>query len=206
MYGRWRRPYFAIRLGQMYETSKESPKLIGEDLKVSLPTSVNAVRPKKFVKQVPKQRPKAEECRKCGYERSHQVCPAQGKTCSKCKKKNHYSKVCRSNPPKSQNTHVVNEDKYGESEFLFDINAVEENDPSDWFVKVQLGNAKIKAQIDIGAAQSLISSELINSLLPTVKVLPTNKKFQSYTKHPIKVVGAVELEVKYKSCTANVIF
>ncbi|ELT97911.1 hypothetical protein CAPTEDRAFT_198431, partial [Capitella teleta] len=62
----------AIKLGQMYETSKESLKLIGEDPKVSLrTTSVIAVRPKKFVKQVPKQKPKAEECRKCGYERSH---------------------------------------------------------------------------------------------------------------------------------------
>ncbi|ELT88091.1 hypothetical protein CAPTEDRAFT_191344 [Capitella teleta] len=50
-----------IKLGQMYETSKESLKLIGEDPKVSLlTTSVNAVRPKMFVKQVPKQKPKAE--------------------------------------------------------------------------------------------------------------------------------------------------
>ena len=204
----------AIRIGQMYETSKESLKLIGEDPKVSSPSaSVNAVRPKMANKHAPKQQPSKqqpeEKCRKCGYDRSHKVCPARGKTCSKCKKKNHFNRVCLSNTRKSQATHVVDmqdEDEFEESAFLFDINTVEGNGYSDWFVKIQLGNAQVKAQIDTGAAQSLISSELVDRLMPQVKLLPTKKKFQSYTKHHIQVTGAVELEVKYKDRAANVMF
>ena len=36
-------------------------------------------------------------CRFCGRTHSHGRCPAYGKTCSKCSRKNHFAAVCRSN-------------------------------------------------------------------------------------------------------------
>ena len=39
---------------------------------------------------------RVRECRYCGGTHKKLICPAYGKTCTKCSKKNHFAKVCRS--------------------------------------------------------------------------------------------------------------
>ena len=44
------------------------------------------------------------KCFRCGQARRHQTkdeCPAIGKKCKRCKKSNHFAKVCQSEPEKS---------------------------------------------------------------------------------------------------------
>ena len=45
-----------------------------------------------------------QKCFFCGYQRHpHSKCPARDATCSKCRKKGHFQKVCRSGaPPQSE--------------------------------------------------------------------------------------------------------
>ena len=39
---------------------------------------------------------RVSECRYCGGKHAKQECPARGKVCFKCKKHNHYARMCRS--------------------------------------------------------------------------------------------------------------
>ena len=42
------------------------------------------------------------DCKYCGRKHKHGDCPAFGKTCNKCKHKNHFENECRSSQNRSQ--------------------------------------------------------------------------------------------------------
>ena len=48
--------------------------------------------------QTGKKQPKSAKCQRCGYDtcQGAKKCPANGKTCAKCKKPNHFAQACRS--------------------------------------------------------------------------------------------------------------
>jgi hypothetical protein len=37
-----------------------------------------------------------QHCSKCGIKHDQNKCPAEGKTCAKCKKLNHFARMCKS--------------------------------------------------------------------------------------------------------------
>jgi hypothetical protein len=39
-----------------------------------------------------------QKCSRCGYDQSHETCPATGKQCNSCGKLNHFSSCCRKRP------------------------------------------------------------------------------------------------------------
>ena len=41
-----------------------------------------------------------QKCTRCGYDQSHEICPATGKQCNSCGKLNHFSSCCRTRPKK----------------------------------------------------------------------------------------------------------
>jgi len=62
-------------------------------------TSIHAVKPRKEqAKPSETEKPTYRECWNCGYrhERKKEACPALGKTCNKCNKRNHFAAKCRS--------------------------------------------------------------------------------------------------------------
>ena len=66
--------------------------------------TVNHVKAKHFPKQTPKQTSETQ-CRKCGlasWPHKDGPCPAQGKTCSKCGKANHFARMCLTKQAKPQ--------------------------------------------------------------------------------------------------------
>ena len=54
-----------------------------------------------------------QKCRKCGYNHEPRKCLAFGKLCHNCKKKNHFSTVC-----KNKKTHELQVNDYGSDIFL----------------------------------------------------------------------------------------
>ena len=69
---------------------------------------------------------KKSKCKYCGtiHEFSKSKCPAYGKTCSKCKKQNHFASVCqpkgRSKAPRKAKVHAV-EDELSSDESVFSM-------------------------------------------------------------------------------------
>ena len=149
----------AIQIGQDYEASQESMKVIDE--KVDEDPKVHAVRPKQRGngKRTPQQgaaaaskgrsqrttpkNPKTEgECGRCGYPNTHELCPARDSICGYCKNKGHWSKKCRFNRMKTrhqggyhrsrQSAHIV-DDMTEETQYenMYLINKVDHDEATN---------------------------------------------------------------------------
>ena len=77
------------------------------------------------------------------------------------------------------------------------ISAVDEGTDS-WWADVEIEGARLKMQIDTGAAQSLVPFHTYKKLETNKKLIATSRKFQSYTNHPIEVKGCIILPTQYK--------
>ena len=91
----------AIQIGQNFEVAQDSLRAINKESEVH--SLQHKSKDKKSFKahQKPQERPKLtgkgnQKCSRCGYNRSHKSCPAEGKKCAKCGKFNHFAAVCRS--------------------------------------------------------------------------------------------------------------
>ena len=93
----------AIQIGQNYETSQESLKLIGrvdEDAKVN---QVRSGKSSAHTPRTPRKEDTEKKCGRCGYPSSHTTCPAVGEEYYNCHKKGNFGGVCRSKKtPKQQ--------------------------------------------------------------------------------------------------------
>ena len=71
---------------------------------------------------------------------------------------------------------------------------------------LQIGDKKVKTQLDTGAAKSFMSVETYNSMEEKQPLRPTKSVYHSYTQHPIPLVGTVVFPVKWKRKWINVKF
>lgn len=118
-------------------------------------------------------------CRNCGTSHNINKCPAYGKECLKCKKLNHFSKVCRSakKPNFYQKQVNVLEDpdknKEDEAQGDFFVGYAGNEIIQDFTVN----NIKIPIKMDTGAACNVIGSEVCKLInIKTSEILPCDKK------------------------------
>lgn len=111
-------------------------------------------------------------CGRCGKQHGYKQCPAFGKVCNKCKKKNHFSNVCR------------NKEDPSVSEFWIDScnaqhNIVDECSP--WYIDLDLINTGkfTKFKIDTGADISVIKRSDFDLFSPTPDLTPSFIKLDS---------------------------
>ena len=83
-------------------------------------------------------------CGKCGYKHEPCNCPAFGKVCKNCNKRNHFAEKC-----KSKKIHEVYDNDSDSDIFL---NSVETKDQlNDWKVNVKIQTKNISVKLDTGA-------------------------------------------------------
>ena len=58
------------------------------------------------------------DCQYCGQQHARRQCPAYGKVCKKCGKRNHFANVCRSSQPKKMRQVETDFDYQGDKQFL----------------------------------------------------------------------------------------
>ena len=158
-----------------------------------------------------------DQCKMCGYDKDHRYCPAQGRSCIKCKRKGHFAQMCFSkevHQVETSSSEYDSTDDSSEGEGAYMIKTVQENEveintvtcEDKWWESVKIGGKKIKIQLDTGAKRSLMPVHLYNSLEPKPKLIATKQRFQSYTKHKIAVKGMVTVPVDFKSMRVDVEF
>lgn len=145
------------------------------------------------------------KCTKCGKNHNINKCPAYGKYCTKCNKKNHFAIVCKSRSNKKLNEINENEDKkvdtltsHDRDEYLF-IGAIENknNEEQVWFTEVEINNVKVKFKVDTGAECDVLPVNLLKSIgLSDNKIKPTTTLVKSYTGDKLQVKGTCTLSVK----------
>ena len=89
-----------------------------------------------------------KSCYKCGSQPSHTPsrCPARDVTCSACKKRGHYAKVCKSSKRVQSVDDGSSEDDISVMTIGETVSIVENN--SNWKTNLLVGNTNVKFKID----------------------------------------------------------
>ena len=101
-------------------------------------------------------------CYKCGAQPSHPPhrCPAKDVTCSACKKKGHFAKVCKSCKQVQSVDDGSSEDDVSVMTTGETVNMVENN--SKWKTNVLIGNHNVKFKIDTGVDVTVIPEDIFH--------------------------------------------
>lgn len=140
-------------------------------------------------------------CKYCGYNHVfvQSKCPAFGKTCKLCKKKNHFAKCCKSNNNKTVHS-VGNEyncDSDGDSNDYEWINKLSDNESNinSKMIKcvMQVNKQLVKFQIDTGSSVNILPKAYIgvNPLMQTDIILKTwnNDNYKPLGECRVKVIN-----------------
>lgn len=103
-----------------------------------------------------------QNCKWCGgsHKRLKTVCPAYGSTCSACKKKNHFKKVCKSSRRETVNQ-MDSESEGEDEEYLYSIKSKGKSKKlsANVIFKIQNTNKLIKCELDTGATTNVTGAE-----------------------------------------------
>ncbi|KAK2715714.1 hypothetical protein QYM36_010329 [Artemia franciscana] len=152
---------------------------------------------------------KTKECYFCGgvYSPTH-TCPAKGKPCAKCKKPNHFARVCKSN--KSVNVVIEykespadNSDK-DEDVFLYAIENKTNKSRDEALITLEANHyLPIKFKVDTGAQANILPAKYFDALSHPPSLKRSSQNLTSYCGSKIPVRGVCELSCKHKSSKAE---
>ena len=108
-------------------------------------------------------------CNSCGRSHRRRQCPAFGRTCSKCNKRNHFASVCRSSgfshcQPKPVHATFETRESSEEDNFCVTIATPTCINNVDNLEPVLLNDHNVNMQRDTGASISVLSSNLWNAI------------------------------------------
>ena len=156
------------------------------------------------------------KCHHCGGPFPHdKSCPAEGKTCLKCGKKNHFAKQCRSKSNRHHNRqnkgrkpalHPLDHDicsQNSEPDYLYGIHTASTSSPR---VNITACGHTFKMLVDTGATINVIDQNTF-SQMRNVKLQNTKTKAFAYdSKTPVEFAGKFDatLETKKRITIATI--
>ena len=187
----------AVKIVKAIEGSKQHVKSIESDHTVHALRSTS-----RKMKQPQKQANSRSKCGKCGNHHSKGQCPAHGKKCLKCHKRNHFAAVCKS----QKSVHLMHNDDSDQSDtegpdhFIGGVNSNQSSNEA--FVKLLLGKEKtvLQFKLDTGAQVNVIPLQKFKQMkLKDIKLEHTNTKLTGYGGTKLNVKGKCSLQCCYKN-------
>lgn len=137
------------------------------------------------------------QCKRCGTTHQQAECPAYGKTCLKCNKRNHFAALCTS---RTEINEVELEDSRGlyvDSVSVKCVNSME----NVWLKKVKIEDTEIEFKLDTGAETNVLPLSQYNDMcLATKKLSKTNVTLLSYGNFKLKPEGELVLKCSANNC------
>jgi hypothetical protein len=133
----------------------------------------------------------------CGGSLPHKVvCPAKGKTCNKCKKPNHFAKVCRSGKKvhslKTTTETIQHTYSSSEDEYLFGFNE-HDNNTKQSKTTVCLNERQLEMVVDTGATVNIMDKNTLSKLKSQPKLNNTKTKIYPYgSGKSINIIGTFD--------------
>ncbi|XP_075733513.1 uncharacterized protein LOC142775690 isoform X1 [Rhipicephalus microplus] len=127
-------------------------------------------------------------CSKCG--RTHQPgnCPAFGRTCRKCQKRNHFAICCRSSA-------LVGEIQDHEDDFsILEVSTRGVTSQRDWTVRMTVNNVSVELKVDTGSQANLLPVRIYNRMHPSPEMKQSSVVLHSYGGDTIKHLGVIRTE------------
>ena len=128
----------------------------------------------------------SKECKFCGYKHKfgRDTCPAWGKTCEVCHKKNHFKRKC----PNSKLHSVEKEEEFDETEWLKHISLKGQDHVTALMI---VNDCEIRFQLDSGADVNTIKQKFVKK----EQVKPTTQSLIMWNKSRCKPLGETTLPV-----------
>ena len=155
-----------------------------------------------------------KQCIYCGQSCEPKKCPAFGKTCNRCKRRNHFTSMCQAKQNSSTKVDEVAQYENAElnDDFMITVINVDDVKPSNamsiWIIDIAINNQLVQAKADTGAQVNVISlSELARVMPNYAKAMkPASSKLVSYTGHQLSIMGVIELTCWFKQVSYNLLF
>lgn len=158
---------------------------------------------------------KAKLCNYCGDKHERGKCPAYGKMCSNCKRKNHFAKVCgQKQAGKSKKVKSVGQDDDSDDDSMKSVEQIIDNSGKGGGVQAELSMqfdenwTKVNCDIDTGAEVCIIGHDFLCNMMKNKapKLIKTIYKLKSVTGETIKVLGRITIPVRRRKTTFRVRF
>lgn len=151
-------------------------------------------------------------CKNCGNSHPINKCPAYGKMCGNCKRKNHFERMCRSKFIKTvgnENKNIENECEISDQNigtlFIGSINSNTEN--LSWQIPVTIKNKTFLYKLDSGAQCNVMPISHFKTLNLSLEILKTPEvNLLSYTKNKLNVMGSCTVDCVIKAIRTNIEF
>ena len=145
--------------------------------------------------------PQRSQCDKCGTRHQrHQKCPAYGMECYNCGLKNHFFKVCGSQPREKQhrNVYSIAHDTCETAEDLFIgmIRCATTTAP-EWKVSILVNQQRTSFKIDTGAQCNVISKNHYRQL-SSVPLQKSHARLVAFGGERLNVSGKVTMRCEHK--------
>lgn len=144
-------------------------------------------------------------CKYCSLTHKVRQCPAYGKTCNSCSRKNHFSSVCKSKNVSALSAYDSNCDEFSDNEEYF-ISSIEKvyaivGDDDDvrypWVEKIWIGGKLVAFKIDTGAQVNVIPLNVFLQMRTGIELHRTNVKLRAFSGEKLKPIGMCSLLGKF---------
>ena len=158
-----------------------------------------------------------QKCKYCSYIHKRRSCPAYGKLCNLCKKKNHFSVCCsKRNKTKKEKYKKVDrisqtvpntssEEEY-EHFFIGTNDLIAFKEENDWCIDLNTNGSVVNFKIDTGAQANVLPWKVCSKLLKRPKLIKSKVKLTAYNGTDIHVRGSCIAHLDYKRSSIPVLF
>ncbi|XP_062596544.1 uncharacterized protein LOC134257995 [Saccostrea cucullata] len=195
----------AVSLCRADEECRKQIKTINEEEKVHAlkKTFVKQRNPDSRQRGTPKKTSQEMfNCGRCRKKHEKGNFPAYGKTCYKCKKSNHFQKICKSKGFTKRRVYNLQEGS-SDSEcedynyFVGAVNKKTEISDNSSFTSFKVQGKTIKFKIHTGSKVNMLPNSIFQKL-NDVKLTRTNAMLTSFSGDKLKVLGKCQLHLQNK--------
>lgn len=155
-------------------------------------------------------------CGRCGFARHEKdECPAKGKICKKCGKRNHFARVCKSRPGRKSRRDASQSikgrqykkevDSLEHEYFLHSLSVNQVGGEKLWETEISIEDVKTTCRIDTGANCSVISKTVLEKITQK-KFWKSNVFLKSFFGHKEQAIGEISLKLTKDDKTATAKF
>ncbi|RXN08425.1 retrotransposon-like family member retr-1 [Labeo rohita] len=209
----------AVDICRANEITQSHLKVLHEEAEVA----VNKITKTKSARQVNIKHTRKEkyECTRCGYVHEPRKCPAYGKICNECSRKNHFSRMCKTPQKKDKQTRFekkVHEIEQEDAELFIGTIEIEqseekaskwlpqmytvstmESETKKWTQEFSINNSLLTFKLDTGAECNVLSfKDFEKTSNKTTTLKKSNCTLVTYSGHTMETKGKVWLKCGYK--------
>lgn len=144
------------------------------------------------------------KCKFCNLEHKKGQCPAYGKKCNVCHRRNHFSSVCY----KRAAVNVIEDDQSAEMFYIDTINLVNSfekcckvNSIESWYQIIKIENFNVKLKLDTGASVNILPLRIFKILNKqnNLKLIKTEVTLEAFGGFKIEPLGLIRVNCSFRN-------